>query len=154
MLRATVLAIVGSATAFSPMMSMETGRRQILQAGASAAVVAPLLRANPATAAGNRSGRAPVITIFDHRGCQRGGPNKEYEGGAANGPDDEMLVKVGNPVITVSDATATRQLNEVISFKAKAIDGDYTACSTTDDTSKCKKPGVDSGRGGPAYPRL
>jgi len=99
-----------------------------------------------------------------------------------------MLVKVGNPVITVSDATATRQvlylqiplvlqfflfhlllflrvflfftlllrfqLNEVISFKAKAIDGDYTACSTTDDTSKCKKPGVDSGRGGPAYPRL
>ena len=27
-----------------------------------------------------QKGKAPVITIFDHRGCQRGGPNKEYSG--------------------------------------------------------------------------
>jgi hypothetical protein len=31
-------------------MSMETGRRQIVQAGVAAAVAAPLLRANPAAA--------------------------------------------------------------------------------------------------------
>ena len=35
-----------------------------------------------------------VITIFDHRGCKRGGPNAEYTGEAAGGADDEMCVKV------------------------------------------------------------
>ena len=33
-------------------------------------------------------------TIFDHRGCQRGGENKEYSGAKANGQEDEMMVKV------------------------------------------------------------
>jgi hypothetical protein len=45
-----VLALAGSAAAFSPMMSMEIGRREIVQAGAAAAAAAPLLRANPASA--------------------------------------------------------------------------------------------------------
>ena len=97
------LAIVGSATAFSPMMSMETGRRQIVQAGAAAAVAAPLLRAVPASAkkglydanAGmDKSGRAPLIVVFDHRGCNRGGTNAEYQGKQAGDQDDEMCVKV------------------------------------------------------------
>ena len=35
-------------------MSMETGRRQIVQAGVAAAVAAPLLRANPAAAGMDR----------------------------------------------------------------------------------------------------
>ena len=48
--RSVALALVGSAAAFSPMMSMETGRRQVVQAGAAAAVAAPLLKANPAAA--------------------------------------------------------------------------------------------------------
>jgi hypothetical protein len=28
----------------------------------------------------DKSGKAPVITIFDHRGCKRGGPDTEYKG--------------------------------------------------------------------------
>ena len=102
--RSVALATVGSATAFSPMMSMETGRRQIVQAGAAAAVAAPLLRATPASAgkkglydanAGmDKSGRAPLIVVFDHRGCNRGGTNAEYQGKQAGDQDDEMCVKV------------------------------------------------------------
>jgi len=128
MLRSTasILALVGSAAAFSPMMSMETGRRQVVQAGAAAAVAAPLLRANPAAAGMDKSGRAPVITIFDHRGCQRGGANKEYTGAKASGQDDEMLVKVQSVKIAASDARAAAQLAESISLKAKGIDGSYT----------------------------
>ena len=92
---AVVVALAGSAAAFSPMMSMETGRRQVVQGGAAAAIAAPLLRANPAEAVGSQfKGKAPVITVFDHRGCQRGGPNKEYSGAPANSQDDEMCVKV------------------------------------------------------------
>ena len=119
-------AVIASAAAFSPMMSMETGRRQVVQAGAAAAVAAPLLRANPAAAGMDKSGRAPVITIFDHRGCNRGGANKEYTGAKANGQDDEMCVKVQSNKIAASEARAAAQLAESISFKAKGIDGPYT----------------------------
>ena len=119
-------ALVASAAAFSPMMSMETGRRQVVQAGAAAAVAAPLLRSAPAEAKMDKSGRAPVITIFDHRGCNRGGPNKEYTGAKANGKDDEMCVKVQSSKIAASEARAAAQLAEAISFKAKGIDGPYT----------------------------
>jgi|ERR1719329_79898 hypothetical protein len=119
-------ALVASAAAFSPMMSMETGRRQVVQAGAAAAVAAPLLRGSPAEAKMDKSGRAPVITIFDHRGCQRGGANKEYTGAKANGQDDEMCVKVQSNKIAASEARAAAQLAEAISFKAKGIDGPYT----------------------------
>merc|ERR1719199_2102822 len=108
------------------MMSMETGRRQVVQAGAAAAVVAPLVGATPAEAKMDKSGRAPVITVFDHRGCQRGGANKEYTGAKANGQDDEMCVKVENPKIAASESRAAAQLAESISFKAKGIDGAYT----------------------------
>ena len=96
----TILALAGSTAAFSPMMSMETGRREILQAGAALSLSAPLLRPDKANAAwsgpnfGSRHGTAPIITIFDHRGCQRGGENKEYSGAKANGQEDEMMVKV------------------------------------------------------------
>jgi len=123
---AAVLALASGAAAFSPMMSMETGRRQIVQAGAAAAVAAPLLRANPAAAGMDKSGRAPVITIFDHRGCQRGGANKEYTGAKASGQDDEMCIKVQSSKIAASDARAAAQLAESISLKAKGIDGPYT----------------------------
>ena len=57
-----------------------------------------------------QSGRAPVITILDHRGCVRGGPNKEYTGPKSNDQDDEMLVKVANPIIPVRSAQATAQV--------------------------------------------
>ncbi len=118
-------ALVASAAAFSPMMSMETGRRQVVQAGAAAAVAAPLLRSSPAEAKYDKSGKAPVITIFDHRGCAAH-KNSEYTGPKANGQDDEMCVKVQSVVIPRSDARAAAQLAESISFKAKGIDGPYT----------------------------
>jgi len=47
---AAVLALAGSAAAFSPMMGMDIGRREIVQAGAAAAAVAPLLKSSPAAA--------------------------------------------------------------------------------------------------------
>jgi len=147
--------IMGEKAAAEPTRARTAVERSIVQAGVAAAVAAPLLRANPAAAGMDRSGRAPVITIFDHRGCQRGSANGEYKGPAANDQDDEMLVKVENPVIKVGDAKATRQLAESISFKAKGIDGDYTACMTGNGGYGCAKPGgKNSGRGGPAYPKL
>ena len=79
---AVLAALVGSAAAFSPMMSMETGRRQVVQAGAAGAVAAPLLRGSPAEAKLDRKGKAPVITIFDHRGCTAH-KNSEYKGPAS-----------------------------------------------------------------------
>ena len=148
---AAVLALAGSAAAFSPMMSMDTGRRAVVQAGAAAAIAAPLLRPSPAEAGlsslstpgpvgaksggggggggggGKMPGTAPVITIFDHRGCQRGGPNKEYTGRKANGQDDEMCVKVQSLKIPISEGRAAAQLAESISFKAKGVDGEYTS---------------------------
>ena len=68
-----VLALAGSAAAFAPTMSLSANRRQVVQAGTAAAVAAPLLRSSPAGAASfdNFPGRAPVITVLDHRGCSR-----------------------------------------------------------------------------------
>lgn len=47
----------------------------------------------------HQSGRAPVITILDHRGCNRGGENKEYTGPKANSEDDEMVLPAFLPSI-------------------------------------------------------
>eukprot|EP00291_Cryptomonas_curvata_P003413 CAMPEP_0172181354 /NCGR_PEP_ID=MMETSP1050-20130122/17768_1 /TAXON_ID=233186 /ORGANISM="Cryptomonas curvata, Strain CCAP979/52" /LENGTH=72 /DNA_ID=CAMNT_0012854621 /DNA_START=20 /DNA_END=234 /DNA_ORIENTATION=+ len=63
-------ALVGTAAAYAPSMSMDLGRRQVVQTGAAAAAVAPFLQSLPASAM-DKSARAPVITIFDHRGCKR-----------------------------------------------------------------------------------
>jgi hypothetical protein len=119
-------ALVASAAAFSPMMSMETGRRQVVQAGAAAAVAAPLLRANPAEAQYDKSGRAPVILVMDHRGCNRGGPNAEYRGTRSGDSDDEMCVKVSSERIPASEERAAAQLAEAISLNQKGIDGRFT----------------------------
>ena len=78
--RTVALALVGSAAAFSPMMSMETGRRQVVQAGAAAAVAAPLLRGSPAEAKMDKSAKAPVVQVYDERdGCA--GPSKTSAAG-------------------------------------------------------------------------
>ena len=150
--RATVLALIGSAAAFSPMMSMDMGRREIVKAGAAAAAAAPLLRPAEAEARGDlglksgavaasrfsrQQGYAPIITIFDHRGCTAHA-NKEYRGPKSGDQDDEMLVKVKQDRIPISYARAEAQLRESISYKAKGIDGDYTG---EKDLSLYKKPG-------------
>ena len=43
--------------------------------------------------------RAPVISIFDHRGCARKGV--EYKGELSGGQDDEMLVKVAQTQLKI-----------------------------------------------------
>jgi len=121
----TMIALAGSAAAFSPMMSMDMGRRQVVQAGAAAAVVAPLLRANPAGASMDKSARAPAILVLDHRGCTAH-KNNEYKGEKANDSDDEMCVVVRSNRVTVSEGEAGKFLQQVISYKSKGLDGDYT----------------------------
>ena len=90
------------------LQSIDVGRRQIIQTGAAAAAVAPFLQSLPASAGMDKSAKAPVITIFDHRGCKRGGPDGEYKGLKANSADDEMCVKVQSSKITVSEAEPLR----------------------------------------------
>ena len=85
-----------------------------------------------AAAAQNKGGagfdaKAPVITIFEHRGCNRGAENTEYTGDASGGIDDEMCVKMEMKPLAVSAAAADAFLAETISFQGKAIDGDYTS---------------------------
>ena len=101
------------------------GRRQVVQTGAAAAAVAPFLQNMPAGAAMDKSGKAPVITIFDHRGCKRGAPDTEYKGAKANSKDDEMCVKVQSVKIAVTEAEAAKALQEFISFTSKGIDGAF-----------------------------
>lgn len=76
---------------------------------ASAAAFAPALSgvrtgATSLNMAMDKSGKAPVITVFDHRGCNRGGPNKEYSGAKANGMEDEQCLKVQSVKITGPNA--------------------------------------------------
>nr|CAC33091.2 phycoerythrin alpha-subunit 1 [Rhodomonas sp. CS24] len=118
------LAVIGSAAAYVPMMSMDMGRREVVQAGAAAAAVTPFLSGAPAGAAMDKSAKAPQITIFDHRGCSRA--PKESTGAKAGGQDDEMMVKVASTKVTVSEADAAKKLQEFITFE-KGIDGPFTS---------------------------
>ena len=87
-------AIVASAAAFAPGASFQPR----LRSGASGVSMAM-----------DKSGKAPVITIFDHRGCKRGGPDTEYKGAKANSKDDEMCVKVQSAKISGPNADAVLQ---------------------------------------------
>ena len=90
----------------------------------------------------DKTARAPVITVFDHRGCTQH-KNAEYTGPKTGDQDDEMCVKVSNPIVPVRTNQAIAQLRESISFKEKGIDGDYKACLP----GSCAMPGR-AGRGG------
>eukprot|EP00286_Rhodomonas_abbreviata_P026628 CAMPEP_0181314300 /NCGR_PEP_ID=MMETSP1101-20121128/14739_1 /TAXON_ID=46948 /ORGANISM="Rhodomonas abbreviata, Strain Caron Lab Isolate" /LENGTH=129 /DNA_ID=CAMNT_0023421373 /DNA_START=19 /DNA_END=408 /DNA_ORIENTATION=+ len=118
------LAVIGSAAAYVPMMSMDMGRREVVQAGTAAAAVAPFLKGASAGASMDKSAKAPVITVFDHRGCTRA--PKEYTGPKSSDQDDEMCVKVALSKIPASEADAAKKLQEYITYQAKGIDGDYT----------------------------
>uniref|UniRef100_A0A7S0EMN0 Phycoerythrin alpha chain domain-containing protein n=1 Tax=Hanusia phi TaxID=3032 RepID=A0A7S0EMN0_9CRYP len=111
---AATLALVASATAYTPtLMSLNPSRRAVVQAGAAGAAAAPFLQNAPAGASMDKSARAPVITIFDHRGCSRS--PKEYTGGLANTQDDQMCVKAQSLKIEVSEQTAAKLLQENLS---------------------------------------
>ncbi len=50
--------------------------------------------------------------VFDHRGCNR--VPKEYTGAKANGPDDEMMVKVSLYKVPASESLANSVLQQTV----------------------------------------
>ena len=75
---------------------------------ASAAAFAPALSgvrtgATSLNMAMDKSGRAPVVTVFDHRGCTAH-KNSEYTGPKSNSMEDEQCVKVQSVKIAGPDA--------------------------------------------------
>jgi len=105
-----VLALAGSAAAFSPSMSMGATRRQAMAGAAAGAVALPLA----ANAKGAKDSKAPVITIFDARGCADH-KNVEYKGAKAGDMNDDQCVKVAMQAIKVGDDIAGLVLKECLS---------------------------------------
>eukprot|EP00961_Rhodomonas_salina_P134610 1810742-Rhodomonas_salina.2 len=95
-------AIVATASAFAP----TTGMVPRLRTGAASVNMAM-----------DKSARAPVITVFDHRGCNRA--PKEYRGKAAGNKNDEMMVKAQSVKILADEAGAAGVLQSVISTLKK-----------------------------------
>jgi hypothetical protein len=84
-------------------------RRQAVQVAAAAAVALPLAANAYCDNAGVKcttdqinKNAAPIITVFDHRGCAEH-VNKEYTGPKAGNENDEMSIKV-KPWIHVKPA--------------------------------------------------
>ena len=95
----------------------ETGSQPETPASSS-----PLLRPEAAEAKGfpgNMVGNpsAPVITLLDHRGCNR--VSTEYKGPRANAMEDEQCVKLESKITAVSTDEAAAFLRGVLgSFNA------------------------------------
>ena len=93
-------ALVASAAAFSPATpALRTGLTSLSMAM-------------------DKSARAPIITIFDHRGCSRH-QNKEYTGALTGGQDDEMCVKVGTAKILAEKNVADKVLQDSLNTLRK-----------------------------------
>ncbi|EKX46372.1 phycoerythrin alpha subunit 3 [Guillardia theta CCMP2712] len=92
-------ALVASASAFAPGASVQPR----LRSGATSVSMTM-----------DKSNRAPVVTVFDHRGCQRGKRNTEYQGLPANSQDDEMLVKVAMQKVAINEAAATDLVQQLL----------------------------------------
>ncbi|EKX32484.1 phycoerythrin alpha subunit 15 [Guillardia theta CCMP2712] len=119
---AVAAAAIAGAAAFTPMqapalrqsnvqMNMAIDRRDVLKTAAAAGLA--LANAGAASAACDNAAKkcttdqvnknaAPVITIFDHRGCAEH-QNKEYTGAPSNDYNDEMLVKVQSVTLKRDD---------------------------------------------------
>ena len=95
-------AVVATASAFAP----TAGFVPRLRTGATSVNMAM-----------DKSAKAPVITVFDHRGCSRA--PKEYTGAKAGGKDDEMMVKAQSVKIEVSQGTAESVLASSLSLMKK-----------------------------------
>eukprot|EP01010_Urceolus_cornutus_P001844 NODE_2417_length_544_cov_138.482828_g1918_i0.p3 GENE.NODE_2417_length_544_cov_138.482828_g1918_i0~~NODE_2417_length_544_cov_138.482828_g1918_i0.p3 ORF type:complete len:144 (+),score=53.34 NODE_2417_length_544_cov_138.482828_g1918_i0:38-469(+) len=124
---AFVAAVAGSAAAFAPAgpmalrMSADVSRRDVSLAGAAGVAFGAVAPANAQIVAGTKKPTpkkvgadrmpaknfAPVITVFDHRGCARKGA--EYKGELSGGQDDEMLVKVAQTQLKI-DSPAFKEL--------------------------------------------
>ena len=96
--------------AVSLQMSMGATRRQAMAGAAAGAVALPLA----ANAKGAKDSKAPVITIFDARGCADH-KNVEYKGAKAGDMNDDQCVKVAMQTIKVGDDIAGLVLKECLS---------------------------------------
>jgi len=93
-------ALVASAAAFSP-------ATPALRTGATSLNMAM-----------DKSARAPIVTIFDHRGCSAH-QNKEYNGRLTGGQDDEMCVKVNTAKILPEKNVADKVLQDSLNTLRK-----------------------------------
>eukprot|EP00283_Hemiselmis_rufescens_P007344 CAMPEP_0173429980 /NCGR_PEP_ID=MMETSP1357-20121228/8534_1 /TAXON_ID=77926 /ORGANISM="Hemiselmis rufescens, Strain PCC563" /LENGTH=142 /DNA_ID=CAMNT_0014394247 /DNA_START=50 /DNA_END=478 /DNA_ORIENTATION=+ len=134
-----LLALVGSASAFNaPMMSANAGRREAVAGAAGAAVVAPLLRPESASAGltSSQTARAPVVEFFDERdGCaastnayQAGSSPRKTRGGKSGDQDDQMCVKVAMKTII-----ASTKLTEVVTSNYNDLDRNGLKYSPIDE---------------------
>jgi hypothetical protein len=113
---AAIAVIASAADAYvqAPLgLRMSASRREVVQAGATAAAIAPFVQTGAASASMDKSGRAPVVTIFDHRGCGRA--TKEYTGAKSGDKNDQMCIKAQSLKISVSEQTAAKLLQEALS---------------------------------------
>ena len=60
------------------------------------------------------------ITIFDNRGCTQH-VNKEFKGPKANGPDDEMVVKVSNEKIPYPTDDVVVTCGQILTMAASSV---------------------------------
>ena len=98
---------------FSSLQMSSANRRETLAgAAAGAAVVALPLRAHAKSVW--PSNKAPIITIFDARGCNEH-KNREYTGPKAGNNNDDMCVKVQFERIQADEGTAFQILKESLS---------------------------------------
>ena len=95
-------AFVASAAAFAPMGT------PALRTGATSLSMAM-----------DKTARAPVITVFDHRGCTAH-KNQEYTGPKSGDQDDEMCVKVQSAKISVDSNVAAAVTKNSLSILPKA----------------------------------
>ena len=102
-------------------MSMGSTRRQAI-AGAGVAAGVAALPLKPAEARIKKDQKAPIIEIFDSRGCEVQKSN--YQGQLANNENDEMCIKVTFDTIAVSPLTAEKKLQEFVGGKASSINVD------------------------------
>ncbi|EKX40445.1 phycoerythrin alpha subunit 4 [Guillardia theta CCMP2712] len=91
-------AVIAQAAAFAPTLSTFKPAARQASTGLSMAM--------------DRSNTAPIVQIFDHRGCSR--VAKEYTGKKCNGAEDEMLVKVQSKVIPAPEALAASVLQVTV----------------------------------------
>ena len=96
-------------------MSVSANRRQALAGAAGVAIAAPLA----SNAAIRKDQKAPVVEIFDSRGCEV--KKNNYTGPKSGDMNDDQCVKVSMQTISVSDTTAAKALQQFISGKQTSI---------------------------------
>jgi len=114
-------------------MSASATRRDVSIAGAGAAVFGAVAPASAQVRAGSKrptpkkvgsdrmpaANFAPVITIFDHRGCARKGT--EYKGEPAGGQDDEMMVKISQTQLNIASPAFKELASSVLAASLSTL---------------------------------